>query len=140
MEGSGRVISDHLGRPVRMLGVCFDITERKQAQEALQHHQTGVVTHRQTEDALRQSEARVRQRTRELEEKNQALLEQESTVRELSGQLLRAQDEERRRIARELHDSAGQIVAALHMNLLPLETAQNLNSKVASGIKQSIEF
>jgi signal transduction histidine kinase len=86
-------------------------------------------------------EARVRQRTQELEEKNQALLQQEATVRELSGQLLRAQDEERRRIARELHDSAGQIVAALHMNLMPLvEATQDLNSNVASGITQSIEF
>ncbi len=38
-------------------------------------------------------------------------------LRELSGQLLQSQDEERRRLARELHDSTGQKLAALAMNL-----------------------
>lgn len=38
----------------------------------------------------------------------------------LSGRLLQAQDEERRRIARELHDSTGQVLAALGMNLAVL--------------------
>ncbi len=44
----------------------------------------------------------------------------ELSLRELSGQLLHLQDEERRRIARELHDSAGQMLAALSMKLSPL--------------------
>ena len=35
---------------------------------------------------------------------------------ELSGRLLQLQDEERRRVARELHDGAGQLLAALSMN------------------------
>ncbi len=41
----------------------------------------------------------------------------ELALRELSGRLLRLQDEERRRLARELHDSTGQSLAALQMNL-----------------------
>jgi PAS domain S-box-containing protein len=41
----------------------------------------------------------------------------EESVRHLSVRLLRAQDAERRRIGRELHDSAGQYLAALQMNL-----------------------
>ena len=41
----------------------------------------------------------------------------ENEVRQLSGRLLQLQDEERRRIARELHDSTGQKVAALAMDL-----------------------
>ena len=41
----------------------------------------------------------------------------EESLRLLSGQLLHLQDQERRRIARELHDSAGQLLAALSMNL-----------------------
>jgi PAS domain S-box-containing protein len=44
----------------------------------------------------------------------------EEGLRVLSGQLLQLQDDERRRIARELHDSAGQTLAALNMNLAPL--------------------
>jgi PAS domain S-box-containing protein len=41
----------------------------------------------------------------------------EESLRRLSAQLLRAQDSERRRIARELHDTLGQRLAALAMNL-----------------------
>lgn len=41
----------------------------------------------------------------------------EKSLRELSGHLLRMQDEERRRLGRELHDSFGQYLAALKMSL-----------------------
>jgi PAS domain S-box-containing protein len=64
--------------------------------------------------ARSQLEARVKERTAELEEAEQRL-------RALNNRLLRAQDEERRRLARELHDSAGQMLVALSMNLVPLE-------------------
>ncbi len=52
----------------------------------------------------------VKERTVELDKTN-------SSLRELSARLLRLQDDERRRIARELHDSVGQMLAALGMNL-----------------------
>jgi signal transduction histidine kinase len=51
--------------------------------------------------------------SRELKERRQA----EEAVQRLSGRILRVQDEERRRVARELHDSIGQIFAVLKMNL-----------------------
>lgn len=41
----------------------------------------------------------------------------EAAARSLSSRLLRLQDEERRRIARELHDSLGQYLSALKINL-----------------------
>lgn len=46
----------------------------------------------------------------------------EEHLRALSGRLLHLQDQERRRIARELHDSAGQLLVALGMNLSLVET------------------
>lgn len=55
-------------------------------------------------------ESRVEERTSELKLAHESL-------RLLSGCLMRAQDDERRRVARELHDSVGQYLAAIQMNL-----------------------
>jgi signal transduction histidine kinase len=44
-----------------------------------------------------------------------------SSLKQLTADLMRVQDDERRRIARELHDSIGQYLAALKMNLGQLE-------------------
>jgi signal transduction histidine kinase len=60
-------------------------------------------------------EMRVSERTAELNIANEGL-------RELSGRILQLQDEERRRIARELHDSVGQLLAAISMNMAVLES------------------
>jgi signal transduction histidine kinase len=62
-------------------------------------------------------ETEVRARTAQLEERTAELLKQAEDIRHLSAQLLQSQDEERRHIARELHDSAGQTLAVLGMNL-----------------------
>ncbi|HEV2492202.1 MAG TPA: PAS domain-containing protein [Terriglobia bacterium] len=47
----------------------------------------------------------------------------EESLRQLSDRLLHAQDEERRRIARELHDATAQSLAALAINLGVVETS-----------------
>jgi signal transduction histidine kinase len=60
--------------------------------------------------SLGELELKVQERTADLDVVNQNL-------RDLSARLLQMQDEERRRIARELHDSVGQMLAALGMNL-----------------------
>lgn len=51
--------------------------------------------------------------TRDLTERKKA----EELLRELSGRLLKMQDEERKRIGTELHDSVGQYLAAVKMSL-----------------------
>jgi two-component system NarL family sensor kinase len=53
----------------------------------------------------------------ELIETNEALRVSEVSLRQLSARLLKLQDEERRRIARDLHDTTGQKIAVLSMTL-----------------------
>jgi signal transduction histidine kinase len=62
--------------------------------------------------------SRVKERTAELEMRN-------SEIQDLSRRLLRAQDDERRRISRELHDSTGQLLVTLKLNLAALASSQN---------------
>jgi PAS domain S-box-containing protein len=93
--------------------VCFrDDTARREAQENVEK------TDRRLRHNLEALELRVSERTRELESLT-------TTLRELSGQLLQTQDEERRRIARELHDGVGQLLVALNMNISKLGREQN---------------
>jgi PAS domain S-box-containing protein len=66
----------------------------------------------------------------------------EEALRELSGQLLRLQDEERRRLARELHDSTAQTLAALSLNLaLVKQRAGGLDDpRAAKALAESMEL
>jgi PAS domain S-box-containing protein len=60
-------------------------------------------------------------------EAEKSLEESESKLRELSLHLLRTQDEERRRIGREIHDSLGQYLSVLKMKL------DSMTSSAANG-------
>ena len=75
-------------------------------------------------------EEKVQQRTAELNDANHSL-------GELSARLLHLQDEERRRIARELHDSVGQTLAALSMNLAAVGADIEKLAKTATVIADS---
>ncbi len=92
----------------------------------------------QNDDALKderaQLEERVRERTSELERAQERL-------RMLSARLLRMQDDERRRIARELHDAAGQMLVALKLNLVPVEEELlKNNSSLAKPVTDSLSL
>ena len=81
-------------------------------------------------DAQRTLEVRVKERTAELDNVN-------GSLRELTARLLHLQDEERRRFARELHDSVGQLLAALSMNLSTTRTEIERLAKAAETVQES---
>jgi PAS domain S-box-containing protein len=120
------------GNLVHTRTFIHDVTDRRAMEQALQ----------QAHDDL---EARVRERTDELRKKNIQILKQAEILdltnqglRELSARLMRVQDDERRRIARDLHDSTGQALALLSMNLSVLEAdAGKSNAGLAKSLAEN---
>jgi signal transduction histidine kinase len=61
--------------------------------------------------------------------------QREEELRHLSVRLMTMQDEERRRIARELHDSAGQTLAAIKMTIASLELSYPGNALLSRQLQ-----
>ena len=115
---SGMVASlrDDRGELIGYAKIARDLTERKHWEEALQ-------------TAHGELESRVQQRTSELAEANTALdselrehRQAEERIRALLGRLMTVQEDERRRIARDLHDHLGQQVAGLSLTMQAIES------------------
>jgi signal transduction histidine kinase len=70
---------------------------------------------------------------RSLEASQRKLHESEKSLRELSLHLLRTQDEERRRIGREIHDSLGQYLSVLKMKIDSMTTASGSQEAAECG-------
>ena len=82
----------------------------------------------------------VRSFTRIYASKNRALAHRELQLANLSKQLLVAQEEERRRIARQLHDKLGQSLAAIKLHLASLRAylPEEEEGEIAQIIDQAI--
>jgi signal transduction histidine kinase len=106
-------LTNRRGEILGAINCFYDVTERKLAHDKL--------------------EQRVKERTAELESSQQDL-------HALSTRLMRIQDEEGRRIARELHDSAGQIITALGMNLGKIGQRVRQIPLLAEGVEDSQEL
>ena len=97
-------IRDGVGKIFGVVNFFHDITERKAKETERQQLYEEAKGHAALlREAHEQLELKVEQRT--------------SSLRTLSSQLMQLQDNERRRISRDLHDSVGQCLAALQMNL-----------------------
>jgi PAS domain S-box-containing protein len=120
-------IKDEDGRLLGFGKVTRDLTEKRRA-------------HLKLQEALTDLENEVVER----KDAEQRVYRSEQSLRKLSLHLLRTQEEERRRIGRDLHDSLGQCLAMLKINLdllrlaLPSSEAKSL-SQVAQCLELSDE-
>jgi PAS domain S-box-containing protein len=116
-------IVDDRGTTIRIVGVSQDLSERKQTENELR--KMGI-----------EQERRVRERTAELNKANESL-------RDLSARLLILRDEEARRLARELHDSVGQLLSAMSINIATIQAQSHkldgAGAKAAAENKLLIE-
>lgn len=87
------------------------IGERDRAEQVLRQSHTRLETN--VQERTRELRAEIAERTRA----DLKLQESEHSLRQLSVRLMKSQDEERRNIARALHDTVGQYLALSKMNL-----------------------
>jgi PAS domain S-box-containing protein len=121
-------VRDENGKPIQWIGTCTDIDDRKAAEEELR-------------TAREELEIRVAERTAALRREVAERQKTENDLRKLSGTLLNLRDTEQRRIARELHDSVGQLLAASTMSLAVAAAHVNdMNPEAAQALSQADQF
>jgi PAS domain S-box-containing protein len=114
---------DESGQLIGFAKVMRDFTERMRGQAALERTNVELAA----EVADRKST-------------EQRLAASEQWLRELSLRLLRTQDEERRRIGRELHDSLGQYLALLKLKLEVALASQGVPQEAVQPVNECIRL
>ncbi|MHB8525876.1 MAG: PAS domain S-box protein [Candidatus Acidiferrales bacterium] len=128
-------VRDSAGRVIGASKIARDISERKRTEGLLR------VSEDKYRNLVGNLEEKVDARTRELVERNAEVIQQAEQLRALSHRLMQIQDDERRRIARDLHDSAGQYLSALSMTLQAArQTTKNLPPKLAQKLDEASEI
>lgn len=125
-------IRDQDGKVLFLHPTGIDITDRKRVEAELRSSR---------EDLERTVEARTQELAASLsslESEIELRKTTEKALRELSVRTLRLQDEERRRFARDLHDSTGQTLAALKISLGTLQQLMAQISK-APGLLDDLD-
>jgi len=137
-EYTGSLVKNAEGKPEYILAIGRDITERRRAREALQkaHDELEQRVEERTAELMEANE-QLKHEIVERERAQEALRESEGQLRYLSSQLLSAQENERKSVAQELHDSIGQTLAAIKFGAeKALEQLKQRSSRTA---KTSLE-
>jgi len=115
-----------------------DISARKRAEEAQHHLESMITTNRELRKEIARREV-VEEALRNSRRDQSQLLDQshhmQEQLRYLSHQLLRAQEEERKRISRELHDEITQTLVGINVHLETLARGATINP---TGLRQKI--
>jgi PAS domain S-box-containing protein len=116
-----------------------DITDRKQAEESQRRMEAQVAANRELKQEITRRQA-VEEALRKSEQYSHRLLaeslELQKQLRRLSRQILTVQEEERRRISRELHDEVAQILMGINLHLAALAQQGEVDAK---GLKKKIK-
>ena len=110
-------------RPLRTITLVSSVRAAIRARQKQYDIRNHLEKLKQADEALRRSNERLEGQ----------VAERTAALRQLSASLIRSQDEERRRIARELHDSLGQYLAGLAMELHQL--AESGNSQLLGELR-----
>jgi len=123
---------DRQGRPTAVLETLTDITERKAAAEAQTRIKVLAATNEELKMEIAQRKA-VEAALRKSERHYGLLLAEserlQEQLRQLSRQILLAQEDERKRISRELHDVIAQTLTGINVRLAALKKEASFNSK-----------
>jgi signal transduction histidine kinase len=130
LETADGYLAEPISREELLATVGALLRLKRAEREARGHAVEAEKAREELKEAHNELELRVQQRTRDL-------LEKTEEVRQLTVRLLRLQDEERRRIARELHDSTGQMLAAMKM-FLDQMSLEAKGEKISSLVAQTI--
>lgn len=115
------LLSARAGEESRLEGIASGaddyLVKPFSARELMARVEGHVKMHRMRQEAKENLEEQVLARTRELEQRNADITKQAEEVRTLSARLLQLRDDERRHLARELHDSLGQELTVTKITL-----------------------
>jgi signal transduction histidine kinase len=127
-----RPLKNKRGKITGVINCFYDITERKQAEEARRRIAVLAATNRKLELEIAQRRAVEKALTRS-QQHQRRLLEESRHMRDqlrlLSRQLLVAQEEERKRISRELHDVIAQTLTGINLRLATLKADATMNTQ-----------
>lgn len=123
IQNKAAILYDDDGRPIKAIGALVNITEKRLAEETLKTSHAEL-------------EIKVAERTEELRQSNRKL-------RRLSKYLHNAREDERARVARDIHDELGGILAALKFDLgtrnPPLESTKQRNAESSALVDSAIQ-
>ena len=127
------------GHPKKMCRVAIsDITSLKLAQEAQRRMEVLSVSNQELKREIVRRQA-VEEALKDSEQQQSLLLEQarhmQEQLRDLSHRVLRVQEEERKRISRELHDEITQTLVGINVHLDALSLASTISP---TGLRQKI--
>jgi PAS domain S-box-containing protein len=125
-------IKDASGRVAGVSTVARDITEQKRSEAAQRRIDVLAASNQKLENEIIRRQA-VEESLRKSERHQIGLLEQshemQAQLRQLSRQILHAQEEERKRISRELHDVIAQTLTGINIRLATLKIEAGSNIK-----------